>query len=103
MPSRAAAKAILDHFEANRDRLLDDLLARPDQRGLYIRLISRLLPRDLEVEDFETPARTDAEVAAIFTGARVLLDGAGDRRAALAELEAVLLCSGSAANTVGDR
>ncbi|HEY2178141.1 MAG TPA: hypothetical protein VGH15_06115 [Caulobacteraceae bacterium] len=99
MPSHAA-RAILDHFEANRERLLDELIARPDQRGLYIRLVSRLLPREVEAPDVEPPARTAGEVAAVYAEARMLLDGDGDRRVALAELEGLLLGAGSDDMTV---
>jgi hypothetical protein len=102
MPSHAA-QAILDHFEANRERLLDELIARPDQRGLYIRLVSRLLPREVEAPESEPPARTDAEVAAVYADARVLLDGAGDRRAALAELEGLLLGAAAGDEVTADR
>ncbi|HEY2179220.1 MAG TPA: hypothetical protein VGH15_11615 [Caulobacteraceae bacterium] len=85
--SRRAALTILAHFEATQEQFLERLAQSKD---LYIALLARVLPKQIVVGACDVEAMSDAEVAEAFVNARVLLDGAGDRRIALSEMQAVL-------------
>ncbi|HEY2178271.1 MAG TPA: hypothetical protein VGH15_06785 [Caulobacteraceae bacterium] len=101
--SKRAVLSILDHFEAHKDRLLDGMLVSDFDRALYVKLLSRVLPRELSVTVSEPPPMSDAEVAAVYADARLLLDGNCDRRAALAELGGLLLGAESEAEEIAVR
>ena len=85
---RRAALAILDHFEKIQDQFLERLA---DDRSLYVALLSKVLPRQVEIGVSSIETASDAEVTRAIDAAHDRLDGQGDGHAALMELEAVLL------------
>jgi hypothetical protein len=91
--SRNAALAALDHFERNQERVLDRLANGQIPRGtdIYLRFIGRLLPRQIAVGPSDGQVLSEEQMAAALTHAHTLFDGSGDRGAALAELESLLL------------
>jgi hypothetical protein len=87
--SRRAALAILDHFDSIQGGFLEKLSA--NNGALYIALLAKVLPRQIEVGSPVADTLPEDDVGPAFAAARALLDGAGDARAALTELEAILL------------
>jgi hypothetical protein len=86
--SRRAALAILDHFEEIQDGFLAELA---ENRHLYINLLSKVLPRQIQIGLSGVEAMSDADVRQAFVFARDALHGQSEGRAVLAELEAQLL------------
>ena len=87
--SKRVARAILRDFEANQDDLLPRL--RRWFVPHYVQLVSRLLPRQVEVGGPEIDALDEVEVARLIEGARAALDSIDAGQGSLADLEAALL------------
>jgi hypothetical protein len=98
--SRGAALAILDHFEEIQDRFLTGLA---ENRRLYISLLSKVLPRQIQIGLSGVEAMSDADVRQTFVFARGMLHGQSEGRAVLAELEAQLLGVPASDHRVGHR
>ena len=90
--SRRAALTILNHFETHGAEMLDRMARDRDH---YFKVLARVLPRQIEFGPTDATSWTDAQAAEVFNRARILLDSAGDRRGALADLEALLIGSTS--------
>jgi hypothetical protein len=86
--SRRAALAILKHFEAHQEALLERLISDPD---LYCKVLARVLPRQVRV-DVSDPASWDYDQAAFATSAAIaaLNTAGGDWQGAMVRLERIL-------------
>jgi hypothetical protein len=87
--SRRAALAILDHFDSIQGGFLEKLA--DGNRDQYIALLAKVLPRQIEVGSSVAEFLPEAELSQAYAAACGLLDDQGDRRSAVAELEAILL------------
>lgn len=94
--SRRAALAILNHFEAIQHNFLDKL---EYNSAMYIALLSKVLPRQIEIGASGLAGISDLEVIKAFAAARQRMNGQGDGPTVLAELEAALLTESG----LGDR
>jgi hypothetical protein len=81
--------AILEDFMEHKESALNN--ARFSNPGTYLNAIVKLLPTQAAPEPTEVRDWSDADVEAALDRARAALDGSGDGRDALIELEAVLL------------
>ena len=95
--SKRVARAILRDFEANQADLLPRL--RRWFVPNYVQLVSRLLPRPVEVGGPEIDSLDEVEIARLIGDARAALDSIEAGQGSLADLEAALLGEGPA----GDR
>lgn len=88
--SRRVAMAILEHFENNRENILDRLWK--GNTPAYAGLLARLLPRQVELVPSLLDDVSDAEIARLLSGVRATVGGdCGDPRGTLIELEAILV------------
>ena len=92
--------AILGHFKEIQDRVLTGLA---ENRRLYINLLSKVLPPQIQIGLSGVEAMSDAAVRQAFVFARDRLHGRSEGRAVLAELEAQLLGVPSPDHRVGHR
>ena len=91
--SRRTAMLVLQHFERNRDKVLDHMAVR--HAPAYGALIGRLLPRQVELTTSNLEDLSDAEIASILREVRLTLGGAiTDGRATLLDLEALMAGEG---------
>ncbi len=81
---------ILEHFEANAEEVLDSMTTGYYVPA-YIRLVSALLPRSVDIGMPDLAACSEAEIARRVFEARAALDRIEDGRGTLLDLEAVLL------------
>lgn len=81
---------VLEHFERNRDTILDRL--GKQYTPAYAGLLGRLAPRQVELAPSILEHISDAEIARMLRGVRATVGGdCGDPRGALIELEAILV------------
>jgi hypothetical protein len=91
--SRRVAMLVLEHFERNRDRILDHMAL--SHAPAYGALIGRLLPRQVELTTSTLEELSDDEIVRMLTGVRITLDGGvTDPRGTLIELEAIMTGEG---------
>ena len=91
--SRRAAMLVLQHFERNRDNILDHMAL--SYAPAYGALIGRLLPRQVELTTSNLDDLSDAEIASVLREVRLTLGGAvTDGRATLLDLEAIMAGEG---------
>jgi hypothetical protein len=91
--SRRTAMLVLQHFERNRDKILDHMAL--SYTPAYGALIGRLLPRQVELTTSNLDDLSDAEIASILREVRLTLGGAvTDGRATLLDLEAIMAGEG---------
>jgi hypothetical protein len=89
--SRRAGLAILDHFETIQDKFLEELV---DNRYLYICLLSRVLPRKVEIGVSAMEAAIDADAT---------IDAPAGEPAEPANLEALVLSQLASGNGADHR
>jgi hypothetical protein len=88
--SRRVVMGILEHFEKNRDAILDRLGGQ--YTPAYAGLLARLLPRQVELAPSPIDEVSDTEIARMLRGVRATVGGdCGDPRGVLIELEAILV------------
>ena len=88
--SRRVVTAILEHFERNREDILDHL--GNYHTPAYAGLLGRLLPRQVELSSSFIDEVSDDEIARMLSGVRATVGGhCPDPRGALIELEAILV------------
>jgi len=87
--SRRAALAITSHFEKHAEGVLDRTAHY--NKDLYFKIISRVLPRQLDIAELESAPWTEGEAEKLLAEALdVLLAPGVDSRAALAGLSRLL-------------
>jgi hypothetical protein len=88
--SRRVVMAILEHFERNREGILDRL--GNGYTPAYAGLLGRLLPRQVELAPSFVDDVSDGEIDRMLSGVRATVGGhCGDPRGALIEVEAILV------------
>jgi hypothetical protein len=91
--SRRTAMLVLQHFERNRDKILDHMAL--SYTPAYGALIGRLLPRQVELSTSRLDELTEAELARVLADVRITLGGGViDARSTLIELEAIMTGEG---------
>ncbi len=87
--SRQMVMLILEHFERNRDKILDHMAFR--YSPAYGALISHFLPRQIELTTSTLEEVSDADIARMISDVRITLGGGvSDPRGTLIELEAIM-------------
>lgn len=86
--SRRAALTILDHFESIQEELLNRVASNSER---YIKLLSLVLPRQLDIGVAPVEAVTDVDAAQVLAAVRALVAREDDPRATLVELAAVVV------------
>jgi hypothetical protein len=87
--SHRAVLAILDDFEMHQEQVLGRL--REFFTPHYIDIVSRLLPRQIEVAAPDLDSYSEAEIAHVVRQARSALDRIEEGRGSLIELESALV------------
>jgi len=87
--SQRVVLAILEDFEAHHEKVLGRL--REFFTPHYIDVVTRLLPRQIEVTAPDLDSYSEAEIAHVVRQARTALDRIEDGRGSLIELEAALV------------
>lgn len=98
--SKRVARSILRDFESHQDELLERL--RRWFVPQYVQLVSRLLPKQLEVGGVELDSLDEAEVLRLIGAARAALDAIEAGGGSLADLEAALLGERSGVGAVNN-
>ena len=98
--SKRVARAILRDFESHQDELLERL--RRWFVPQYVQLVSRLLPKQMEVGGVELDSLDEADVLRLIGDARAALDAIEAGGGSLADLEAALLGERSGVGAVNN-